>query len=331
MGAITARPLGRAVVILLLTALSIPSAASAAEIFLGVAPGSPSSTGGPGTLIRASDSTAAGVIIGDAFPSEQVTGYGGLAFDSSGGLWATVGKDDNGEQGDESGTLASTLVRIDPTNGAVIQNVGLVHDGNSQSLGIRDLAIQPSTNVIFGVNTSTSVGSQPCSVCIYTIDALDGEATLLGQPMQGSTRIVLDTLAFGPSGILYGTGKPAFNSGQDAFLYTINPDTLAITSSELIVRGDTSPLNSSARSFGLAVRPTDGTIFGTLCCTDEIVYRDNSSGKWFNLGQVDEIGDANTYADLAFAPEAIPTPVPASVWLFGSGLAALLGLRRRRA
>lgn len=335
MGTIAARPIPRVVVISFLAALSIPSIASAAEIYLGVAPGTQTTTGGPGTLIRANDTTGAGVIVGDAYPSEALTGYGGLAFDASGNLWATVGKDDHGSIGSEDGTLASTLVRINPADGSIVQTVGPVQNANNQSLGIIDLAIQPGSNTLFGVNTTTSIGPQPCDVCVFTIDTSTGIATSLGQPMQGTTRIVLDALAFDPrNGTLYGTGKPAFNSGQTAYLYTINPSTLAISNAEAIARDPNDPYQTtnSARSFGLAVRPSDGTIFGTLCCSDEIVYRYydivTETYLWRFLGPTGAINANNFYADLAFAP--IPTPVPAAVWLFGSGLAALAGMRRRR-
>lgn len=311
-------------------ALLLPFVVPAAEIYIGIAPGSPSATVDPGVLIRASDTTASGVIVGDAFPSDHAKGYGGLAFDSTGNLWATVGIDDEGTIGSEAGTLASTLVRIDPATGGVLQTVGAVHDANNQSIGITDLAIQPGSNVLFGINTTTDVGAQPCNVCLYTIDYSSGLATLVGMPAQGSTRVDINGLAFGPDGSLYGTGKPFFNSGQTTYLYTIDPFNGTIYGAETVVRdsNDPNPTTSSMRTYGLGVRPSDGTIFGTLCCTNEIVYRDNATHLWRALGGTGLPND-NAYADLAFAPTAVPTPLPASIWLFGSGLAALVGLRRR--
>jgi hypothetical protein len=336
MGAITARPLWRAIAVTFLSALSMTSTAGAADIYIGVGPGFPgfpSPTGGPGTLVVASDSTASGVLIGDAFPSEQLTGYGGLGFDSFGNLWATVGEDDSELAGSEAGTLSSTLVRINPANGSVAETVGLVRDANDQSVGITDLAVQPGTNVIYGVNSTTFFGPQPCNVCIFTIDENTGVATSLGIPSQGSSEVFLDTLAFAPDGTLYGTGTLRNDPASIFRLFTINPVSGDfIGTPEIIVRDPQDPngSDSTPNPFGLGVR-SDGTIFGTLCCTNEIVYRDNGSGLWRILGATGAINADSLYADLAFAPEAIPTPVPASVWLFGSGLAALLGLRRRRA
>ncbi len=88
---------------------------------------------------------------------------------------------------------------------------------------------------------------------------------------------------------------------------------------------------SSATTYGLAARPGDGTLFGTLCCSEEIVYHDNATHLWRFLGTTG-LTSNYAYADLAFAP-VVATPLPAAVWLFGSGLAGLaaFGRRRRRA
>jgi hypothetical protein len=311
-------------------ALLLPSVVPAAEIYIGIAPGSPSATVDPGVLIRASDTTGSGVVVGDAFPSDHAKGYGGLAFDSTGNLWATVGIDDAGGFGDEYGTLASTLVQIDPATGSVIQTIGPIHDATNASIGIVDLAIQPGTNVLFGINTSKDVGPQPCDQCLYTIDALSGLATLVGMPAQGSTRVGVLGLTFTPDGTLYGNGIPFGYGGQTTYLYTMNPLNGSVLSTETVVRdpNDPNPSPSSMAANGLGARPADGTIFGTLCCTNEIVYHDNATHLWRVLGSTG-LPNGNTYADLAFAPTAVPTPLPASIWLFGSGLAALVGLRRR--
>jgi probable HAF family extracellular repeat protein len=67
------------------------------------------------------------------------------------------------------------------------------------------------------------------------------------------------------------------------------------------------------------IDPASGwTIFGVEAINDE--------------GQIIGFGEFNGVSQsFILNPVTIPTPVPASVWLFGSGLAALLGLRRRRA
>ncbi len=91
---------------------------------------------------------------------------------------------------------------------------------------------------------------------------------------------------------------------------------------------DPNPTTSAVVPFGLGARPDDGALFGTLCCSEKIVYRDNATHQWRFLGTTG-LTSNYAYADLAFAP-VIPTPLPAAVWLFGSGLAGLFGMARRR-
>lgn len=328
MGAIPARPIRFAVVIPLLTLLSVPVSASAAEIYLGVAPSDTSSgEGGPGSLIVVDDSTAAGIRVTNPVTNDG-TGYGGLAFDSLGNLWATIGKDDSGF----GVTLSSTITQINPIDGTIVAGTDkAVRDIDGNAVGIIDLALQPDTDTIFGVNTTTFFGPQPCDICIFTIDKTTGIATSLGKPMQGTNAIDLDTLAFAPDGTLYGTGTIRGDRTSTFRLYTIDPITGDVVGTpEVIQRDPADPYQttSTANPFGLGVR-ADGTIFGTLCCTNEIVYRDKDTHLWRFVGAADAIDPDSIYEDLAFAP--IPTPIPAAVWLFGSGLTLLLGMRRRRA
>jgi hypothetical protein len=277
-------------------------------------------------------------------------GYGGLAFDSNGTLWATIGADDD-SFGDETGTTASSLTQVSPSNGQLVGASVPIQNQIGQSLGIIDLAIS-SDGTIYGLgfNSSDFNSQNPtlsCEYCLYTI-ATDGEATLVGAPSFNNNNIFLDTLAFAPDGTLFATGTTT-TTQKLVELFTINTSSAIATTRETVF-GDVSLEPSNPEFFqcvpnsipqqcgfvftvaGLAVR-NDGTIFGTLTAGyDGIVYRDttNTDPIWRVLGQTGFTGD-NPYADLAFAPEVIPTPVPASVWLFGSGLAALVGLRRRRA
>ena len=336
MGAFAARPGWRAVVVLFLATFAVPATAFAEQLYIGVAPNNfvTGNDASPGTLIRANDTDGSGVIVGDAYPSEQLTGYGGLAFDLSGNLWATVGKDDFGDIGSELGTLSSTLVQVDPANGTILFSAGIVKDSNDVELGITDLAFNSNSNAgtfagtLFGISASTDIGG-PCSTCIYSINSSTGAATLVGIPTTSAgQKIELDSLAFGPDGTLYGTGIPAKSGQTFSTLYTINSSNGAVLTAENVVRDPNDPYSTgnSVTPYGLAARPSDGTLFGTLCCSNQIVYRDRVSHLWRFLGSTGVSSDV--YADLAFAP--IPTPVPAAVWLFGSGLAALAGMRRRR-
>jgi hypothetical protein len=313
--------------------LLFPLVAPAAEIYIGIAPSVSPTAPSPGTLLRSNDvGPTTSAIVGDAYAGDTV-GYGGLAFDSSGYMWATIGADDFG-RGDEFGTTASTLVRIDPMTGTVLQTIGPIKDQTGSDLGIIDLSIQPGTNTLFGMNTA-SFNDEPCDQCLYTIDKITGVATLVGAPSVGTNRAYVTTLAFAPNGTLYGT------EFGGAALYTLNPVDGQVLTQEGPIVGDTQlfanqpvACNGFACGYeydpmGLAVR-SDGTLFATLFGVQhKIVYYDSPNHIWRVLGDTG-IGGSNTFADLAFAPDAIPTPLPASIWLFGSGIAALVGLRRRR-
>lgn len=313
-------------------ALLFPFVAPAAEIYIGIAPSVSPSAPSPGTLLRSSDvGPTTSAIIGDAYAGNAV-GYGGLAFDSSGYLWATIGGDDFGS-GDEFGTTASTLVRIDPMTGNVLQTIGPIKDQSGSDLGIIDLSIQPGTNALFAMNTA-SFNNEPCDQCLYTIDMATGIATLVGAPSVGTNRAYLTTLAFSPNGTLYGT------EFGGAALYTLNPANGQVLTQEGPIVGDTQLFANQPQScngfacgyeydpMGLTVRG-DGTLFATLYGVQhKIVYYDSPNHIWRVQGDTG-IGGTNTFADLAFAPTAVPTPLPASIWLFGSGLAALVGFRRR--
>jgi len=51
-------------------------------------------------------------------------------------------------------------------------------------------------------------------------------------------------------------------------------------------------------------------------------------GTWANFLSADAIAKATTFGHLSIAPAAVP--VPAAVWLFGSGLLGLTGFARRK-
>lgn len=220
-----------------------------------------------GALLLLDQATAAGTLIGT--PVSGV-GLSGLAFLSGGRLF-----------GSTVAGLASTsfLVEIDRTSGAAISSVPILLDGITP-IRIHDLAVQPGSAVIYGSDLSS----------LYRI-SLSGTATLVGD---AGTNIA--GLAFAPDGTLYATHTHCDNPR----LLTLDPANAAVLSS--IATSGAQPSMD-----GLAVRPSDGAIFGTGsgACHNEDVATVNPV-----TGVTTAVGDTGLGppADLAFF--ALPPPVP---------------------
>ncbi len=222
---------------------------------------------------------------GDPTPGDDV--LAGIDFDSLGQLF---GVDNPSGQGNPS-----VLIRINPNTGALDATIGTVTDSVSTT-GVRivDLAVQPGTNVLFGIS---QVG------LLYRINTGTAIATLVGDTGLGSFSL---GLAFAPGGTLYAT------SGST--LYTLNPNTAL-------------PLTTKATDGpcidGLAVRPSDGLLFGTECDGNSVQRIDPSTGVTTFIGPADT--HAPDTADLAFQPRPAPSVnAPAFSHRGLTGLAALL-------
>ncbi len=95
-----------------------------------------------------------------------------MAFDSTGALFgSTIG----------IGTppITSTLIRIDPNTGALLSTIGPITDGpGGLPIGVADLAVQPGTDLLFGVRAPTDLHGGPGR--LYIIDKTTGVGTFLG-------------------------------------------------------------------------------------------------------------------------------------------------------
>ena len=60
---------------------------------------------------------------------------------------------------------------------------------------------------------------------------------------------------------------------------------------------------------------------------DDAVWAQGPAGPYFELR--DPLDPTGKSLDMAFVITGEPVPIPGAVWLLGSGLIALVGLRRR--
>ncbi len=285
--------MGRSVAVMALAlALALPAAGQ--EVMYG-STGSGSPRGAFGTVSQ-TDGTFS--LLGDPTSGAREN-LVGISFDSTGRLFGVVVVSDSGD--------ASTLIEINPNDGLLISTIGPIRDASGGDVKIVDLATQPGTDTLFGIdNDDDTDGAQ-----LWTIDKTTAVATQIG-----STGVNRGGIAFGPDGTLY----------------------LASTSSEL-ARLDPAtgkPIGNVGTidgcMDGLAVRPSDGALFGTECDGRDIYRINVSSGALTKIGSPDD-----DTADLAFklGPQSAPAPALSllamamlAAGLAATGVARLAGQRR---
>lgn len=227
-------------------------------------------------------------------------GLSGIAFGTDGRLWGSVPQGGGGNSGGPT-----NLIEIDPVTGQLINDVGPIKTPGGDDLRIVDLALQPSTNTLFGLDIDGK---------IYTLDKGTAVATLVGDP--GVTN--RGGIAFSPFGIFY------LVEGGGSHLWRIDPATGATIGSAI-------DISDSPCLDGLAVRPSDGVLFATECDGRAIVRINPVTGDSVQIDPADREDDV---ADLAFRitrPTSTPAVTPLGIVFLGSLLLlAGLHLSRRR-
>lgn len=232
-----------------------------------------------GEVITISQTNAQGTLVG-AGASDPAAGITGLAFDTSGQLFAATINAQLVSPGP-----VSTLIRLNPITGAQAALIGTIRSANNTPVIITDLAIQPDTDVLFGIG----INPRNFHTTLYRIDSGTAVATFVG-----NTDLEVDALAFGPDGTLYGEHAVFDETGENflqGFLITIDPATGAT-------------LTSAGPFFthlgGMAIRPTDGVIFASGGFLSDI-YTVSPQGVLTFLGLTGFGG----VGDIAFTP--LPT------------------------
>jgi hypothetical protein len=228
----------------------------------------------PGALISIDQATAASTQLGDDVTPGGITGLG---FTTT-GLYATIRLAAGG---------ASMLVKMNPGTGQVEAQVAVV-DSAGQAVSISDLAVQPSTGVLFGLRSGKD--GHDMAGRLYTIDTVSGLATLVGD----TGEMVGGSLGFAQDGTLFqATRRPGLVLGS--VLNRLDPSTGAVLTSVLLDRAYD----------GLVVRPNDGLLCASARGTDEIWVIDPASGEESYVGRSLTPEGANIAAvlgDLEFLP-----------------------------
>jgi len=233
-----------------------------------------------GEVITISQTNAQGTLVG-AGSSDPAAGITGLAFNTPGQLFAAT----INAPLLSPGPVLSTLIRLNPITGGQDTLIGTIRLANNTPVIITDMAIQPDTDVLFGIGINPS----NFQTSLYRIDSSTAVATFVGV-----TDLEVDALAFGPDGTLYGERAVFDETGENflqGFLITIDPATGAT-------------LTSAGPFFthlgGMAVRPTDGVIFASGGFPSDI-YTVSPQGVLTFLGLTGFGG----VGDIAFTP--LPT------------------------
>jgi hypothetical protein len=129
------------------------------------------------------------------------------------------------------------------------------------------------------------------------------------------------------------TNNGSLGSGVPIQLFDVDFDPTQYLESSLTITTP-SPLSSNWDQIFLASSPGVSAAYDALALAGGIADGATVAGfsvdfKWIGTGtpgvQPYEIYDPNTFALLEQGVTASPVPVPAALWLFGSGLVALLG------
>ncbi|HLN99847.1 MAG TPA: kelch repeat-containing protein [Pyrinomonadaceae bacterium] len=237
-----------------------------------------------GTLSIINQTDGTGKVVGTPSPSAALSG---IAFDSNGRLFGST----------VAGT--STLIQIDPDNGALISTIGPIKV-NGIAISIGDLSVQPDSDVLFGVRSNAD-GFQGGGE-LYTIDVNSAAAKYVGNTGAGAS----GGLAFATHDTLY---QAAHNSNFDfRSLNTIDP----VDAHRLRT------VNLSRYYDGLGRRPSDGLLFATVGGSDTIYSIDSETGAESLIGStglgVSDLdfrricGSATPTPTPTATPTAIPTP-----------------------
>ena len=177
----------------------------------------------------------------------------GISFNAAGRLFGAVVVSGRGS--------GSTLIEINPSNGSFISKIGAIVDNNEEDVRIVDLATQPSTDTLFGIDDR-----EPTN--LWTIDQGTARGDEDRQHRHRPWRAGVWPRWYPVS------RHERRKARRPLILVRLNPATGALI--------DTS-IDMDDCIDGLAVRPSDGALFGAICDSNTNVRIDPATGKFSAL------------------------------------------------
>lgn len=248
--------------------------------------------------------TSINTVVGNPTTSGGITG---IAFDAEDRLWGSQLFGFNS---------TSTLIRIDPNNGALIGTAKNIHtdalNPTTTQIAIGDLAYNPLTDTLYGITSDAGPPGGFPGDGIYTIDTGTGLASFVGPTIWDTNA----GIAFDAAGTLYALGFDPFVGppGGTNMLFTLD----AMTGAELT--RVTVDINDFIFS-GLGINPLTGEIYATESRTGNIYTVNKDTGEMTFTGKP----DGAFVSDVAFR-----IPEPGTLAVLGLGLVGLAITRRRR-
>jgi hypothetical protein len=209
---------------------------------------------------------------------------------------------------------SSRLVQINPDTGALVSDIGPITAGaGGPEISISDLAIQPGTEVLYGMESREAAGGLGAPFGnLYTINRNTAVATLVG-----TTGLENASIAFGPDGTLYVTSAAVNPNDPLGPLIDIQVATLDPTTGRVLTAMPTSLFYTALAFDARRGFLVGGTGSGSSLLSGDIFAIDPATGN-----QIAHLSDTGLdfIGDLDFRP----VPEPLSLTLAGLGVVALL-------
>ncbi len=188
---------------------------------------------------------------------------------------------------------------------------------------------KPSALAAGVVAMSLLLGASAASAATVTFGSLQGKAIGITDLDIGGTLydVLFDESA--PAVAVYGAfpGTFTFTTNGDAQAAVIAVDAALNGAGALTVGQDTSLDTTNNLSFNIAYQSSGPSAI--LGLADFQIGSNPTSDQWVNSGSGSTSWTAEERTWATFTPAAA-VPVPAAVWLFGSGLLGLIGIARRK-